>query len=622
MKLMLDTECYSSKPINAGLITNRIIKHPVDITPEELAKEVTRGKSFVPGYFTKKVDGEIRRRIQCWTLQQIICLDFDNGMTLDQAIEEFKNTAMFIYTTFSHSDDHHKFRVVFATEKEIDDYSIYTNTILELMSKYPQVDQSCKDGSRLFYGGVNLIELNYDNRLKIVKHATNVDTKVNYNNIEGFYPYDRSKVLKSNSIVGSKTPSNISTMSNISKLNNNIIHINNRDIEQLQQLINPLDITFHTHEEVYNYLSKQDLGKFLGLHEHMFTCVFHEDDSPSANIFVNEETGHYVYKCFSESCTFKSGTIIKCVERLLKCNRVQALRFLRKVYKINYYETDWQKEQKEILDENMRYIRSDQFKQDYPELHKRIKNYLGELYILHSIARDNLPAEHYTEDQVNALFFASVRHIENLCIRDGMRRNADLKSMGNKLALFSYLGILFKLKEDDIPDILLKEAKKELVKNKAKLGSKGLKLTSFFEIPSYSDSTLTFGEQKAVEFKDKHLTMGGMSYEMLFRSCGENEANRVYPQMKGKKLSKVSEESSELIEDVTLNMIGDKGWTTEQEILEHVELRKCYKKKQIKRMLGEMLEKYGLMRLRLNKELKKRLNVDVDGYPFVIYRED
>lgn len=599
---MLDTEKYTSKPKNAGAITNRIINHPVDIEPEDLIKEIASGKSFVPCSLHHK-NGVIKRRIENWQSQQLICLDIDDGMTIDEALIEFKDSAMFIYTTFSHSDENHKFRVVMATNEPITKYSDFTSTISYWMNRYPMVDQSCKDGSRLFYGGDNIFLINLSNRIPIIYSD---------DSLEVFRPYNRITNNTNNAIVGSKNLTQVHS--------NNIELIKSKDIEGLQFLINPLPITFHTHEEVYEYLSRQDLRKFLGLYDEYFNCIFHVDNSPSASIYVNPKTNHFVYKCFSGNCTFKNGTIIKCVERILKCNRIQALRFLRKVYRINYYETDWQKEQKEILEENMRYIRSDQFEQDYPELHKRIKNYLGELYIIHSIAKDNLPAEHYTEDQINSLFFASVRHIEKLCVRNGLRRNEDLKSMANKLSLFTYLGLLFKLKEDDIPEILLKEAKRELMKKKDKIGG-NIKLVSFFEIPSYSDQSLSFGEEKAIEFKDKHLTMRGWSYEMIHRVLGEDEASRVYPQLKGKELSERSKINTSVIEEVMNNILNEKGWVTEQQILEDIDLKKVYKEKQMKKALGEILDKYGLVRKRLNKDLKIKLNVNIDGYPFVMYRE-
>lgn len=618
MKLCLDTEEYNNKPNHKQVIqiNKRIVKNQIDISPKQLASEIVKGKSFVPATFNKDADGKYKRQIKLWNSQQIICLDFDEGMTIEQAKREFKNNAMFIYTTFNHSSDHHKFRVVMAANKVITDYKELQVIYDYLHNKYPMADSSCTDGSRLFYGGKELIELNYNNRLCIDSIVNNNKNKLDSNKShEGFRPYDNITINTNDSYVGTKSKS-VETVDNT-----NVRLIKNKDINKLQKILKPKKVKFHTHEEVYEYLSKQDIQKYLGVNGKYFNCVFHEDNKPSANIYKNYNTDHYVYKCFSDKCTFKSGTIIKATERLLKCRRIDALKFLRKVYRIEYYETKWQKEQKEILEENMRYLISEQFKIDYPELHKRIKNYIGELYVIHSVAKDNLPAEGYTKDQVNALMFASVRYIEKICVSAGMRKNEDIKGMANKLGLFAYLGILFKLQEDQIPDFLLKEAKRQLMKNKEKLGAKSLNMVSFFEIPSYSDDILSFSEEKANEFKNKHLTMRGWSYEMLYRVLGKDEANRVYPQMKGKELSDKSKISTKMIEKETMRLLEKQGWVVEQQVLNNIKLSKNYKQKQIKRVLGELIEKYDLIRRRLNKDLKNKLNCNIKGYPYVIYKE-
>ena len=92
--------------------------------------------------------------------------------------------------------------------------------------------------------------------------------------------------------------------------------------------------------------------------------------------------------------------------------------------------------------------------------------------------------------------------------------------------------------------------------------------------------------------------------------------------MKGKKLSVVSEDVTALLESVTMTLIAQKGWTTEQQILQSEEIvllrTKSFTEKQFKRIIGEMLDKYNLQRVRLNKKMKEELGIDVDGYPYVI----
>lgn len=385
--------------------------------------------------------------------------------------------------------------------------------------------------------------------------------------------------------------------------------LKNRDIEGLQEILKPEQITVSSHEEVYDYLKKQELHKLLGVHRDAFKCIVHEDNNPSAGILINANTGHHIYNCQSGNCGF-SGTIIQVTERLTGMNRINSLRFLRKVFRIEYAETDWQKEQKAILEENQRFIMSEEFKDFYPEVYKRVRNYIPLLYVINGFAKDHIITENFSDGNENAVFFISLSHIAKLM------GASDPKRIGDKIGLFAYLGLINKLPEDQIPNHLLNNAKHIAAKKHQK------NIVSFFSIPPYGDRSLSFSKKKAEEYVDKGFTMKGWSREMILRAVGDEEADRVYPQMKGKQLSLVSEEITSLIEGVVMSLVNFKGWTMEQEILQSEEIKTLNKKtlteKQFKRIIGELLDKYGLERVRLNNKLKEGLGIDVKGHPFVI----
>lgn len=62
----------------------------------------------------------------------------------------------------------------------------------------------------------------------------------------------------------------------------------------------------------------------------MFRCVVHKDENPSANIAMTSD-GLYNYYCFG--CGF-SGSIVKLIEEIANCNKVEAIKFIQKVYNI------------------------------------------------------------------------------------------------------------------------------------------------------------------------------------------------------------------------------------------------------------------------------------------------
>lgn len=167
--VMLDDEMFSEKPNQFEVkgINYRITKGYAKLTLEELADAIVTGKTFMPGIMEAR-NGILRRAKDNRHSQQIVALDFDNGLTLTDALnDEFiRSNASFLYTTFSHTDVINKFRIVFVLDKVIFDYTEITQILEGLLGLYPQADGNCKDGSRIFYDGTTIHWFDKSNRVK------------------------------------------------------------------------------------------------------------------------------------------------------------------------------------------------------------------------------------------------------------------------------------------------------------------------------------------------------------------------------------------------------------------------------------------------------------------------
>lgn len=259
----------------------------------------------------------------------------------------------------------------------------------------------------------------------------------------------------------------------------------------------------------------------------------------------------------------------------------------------------------------MSFIISEEFRVSYPETYKRIKKYINHLYVLNEFARDKVFTDNFSDNNQNALFFGSIKHLAGLC------NYKSIDKFNIRLGILCYVGLIKKLANDEIPEFLLREAYRQ-----KKLKGQNQRV-SYFSIPSYSEATLKFSESKAKEFKEMKFTVKGFGRELLVRSFGKSEADRVYPQLKGRKISELNETISQGIESIAIKLIKEKGWTTEEEILENVILyfrgQNRYKHIQIKRMLPEMLDKYNFKKAPLNKELKTRFGIDQKERFSIIY---
>jgi hypothetical protein len=84
-------------------------------------------------------------------------IDIDNGMTIDQLLENktYNELAWGFYTTPSHTNDAHRFRIVFITETPVEDFDGAILIFKQLTQMFPECDSVCKDATRIFYGTPN-----------------------------------------------------------------------------------------------------------------------------------------------------------------------------------------------------------------------------------------------------------------------------------------------------------------------------------------------------------------------------------------------------------------------------------------------------------------------------------
>lgn len=167
---------YNQKPTErqAASISNTITHSQDVLKVSDLAVKLSQGHSVVLGI----MNGERKRANLIG--QQILMLDFDNTMIVNgekvKVADEYyvqmddvlnnpwmKNYAAFMYKSFSYADDWQRFRVVIFLDKILRTADEVTNTYKWLMNKYPDADKAPKDCSRIFYGGTEVVEINFEN---------------------------------------------------------------------------------------------------------------------------------------------------------------------------------------------------------------------------------------------------------------------------------------------------------------------------------------------------------------------------------------------------------------------------------------------------------------------------
>lgn len=364
---------------------------------------------------------------------------------------------------------------------------------------------------------------------------------------------------------------------------------------------------------LYEYINSLDLEDYLGIYGTV-CCILpeHDDHTANAHIYTTDD-GTQVYKCFG--CG-KAYTIVSITEKLAQCKRHEAIEFIKKVYNIELVQSEWVMEQKQLMIDSANYLDSDDFIITFPELNKLIKTRK------HHVKSMLLHFSQYVNDdmQVNGkpFFFASYKTLMDVC---GIK--SDQNALSQSLALFALVNMIEKLPVENIPEKELNKAKEIAAKYNHK------KLTGFYSFEEYGTLLFEDSEDIAKTLKENNITLRGLSREYIYRTFGLELADKVYPQYKKENRRGNSYKSDEHTAEITVclfNLLDEKNYATEKEIVYLLGKRYCYQSTevQIKKSLQEMLLAYGLVRVKASKANKEKYNITdekISYQSYVICRE-
>lgn len=598
----------------------------VNITIENLADALVHGASFKPGVLAGG------NKAENWIEQQLFGLDFDDGIRIEEAYNKVISlgiTPCFMYTTFSHKEEHHKFRMIFCNDTVITDGNIRDKLQATLMGTIGGIDEVCFNRDRLFFGGKGHTVLypDYDTRINaesIIEKYWNDDFEQYISNAK-----PKSKKKKDSTAAGIKNKGRKSK--NLIVYEDNTDAISTLNIPLLQErlgikgdligtdrrrysLLVPTQspeaeksgrcengvYQFQSEAEMYNYINSIDLQEYLGVPSGTFCCLLptHEDNKPSAHIYITDD-GTQIYKCFG--CN-QARTIISITEQLAHCKRSEAINFIKRVYGIDYKPSEWVEQQRQLMIDSALYLDSEEFKETFPQINKLIRTRKADIqkilmhmtkYISDGLQLDGKP-----------LFFASLTSLMKVC-----ERNSKPK-MSQSITLFALLNMLNKVELNCIPEDELKKAKQI----SAKYGFK--KIVNFYQIEEYGFTTLEDSEKIAATLLDNNMTLKGLSREYILRTFGVDLADKVYPQFKFENRQGTSAKSDYLTGEialVVLETIKDQGYIFERNVNLNGTIGTQWKKS-----IQEILNSYGLRRVKLNKELKEKYGIKTNGYPCII----
>lgn len=586
-KIHLDTKEFTSKPLDSQTLSNlhkRICKTVEEIAPKELAESLANGQTMVLGV----MKNEVRKKVNL-NYQEVIALDFDDNTTIEEIENNvfIKDNASFIYTTFSHTEGHHKFRVVFFLENKLTNNEQVLEVYNKLFNMFPTADVNCKDSSRLFFGGKSYIEINFNNRLDA---NTIVDLP------EGSPIQERQEQLEL--AVDNTKVEDVNI-----KPTWWLIRHGHDDLVKAR--LSKYKATTHHQATAMEYVKSLNMGEVLDLPtERNFNDLFTQDTNPSANVYKLEDSEVWLYTRHSsdESKRF-TGSLIQVVQKLKKTHFMGALMYLIEVMDIDFKAT---KEIQRLINEIEIYsalLLSSDLKNTYPHVAKIFKdgrtNYASDVVQILQIAKNNVVE---VDGEIRMISQLSVRELAERIHGTDKKKNR----VSKVLNLMSTTDWIDKLSTDDLPEAL----RTKLVEYQKANNRKYRKNVIEFK---YLGSDF-FGvlNNKCEVMLDKGFTAKAtLTKEGLQNTFGDSEANKVFNQDTDRKVSKLSNDVETEAVHFIMGMIEANGYVEEKAVIEHLSnfIGKSLSDYKFKQLRSKITEGYGLERVRLNKTLKKEFAV-------------
>lgn len=594
----------------------------VNITIENLADALVHGASFKPGVLSGG------NKAENWIEQQLFGLDFDDGIKIEEAYNKVISlgiTPCFMYTTFSHKEEHHKFRMIFCNDTVITDGNTRDKLQATLMGVIGGIDEVCFNRDRLFFGGKGQTVLypDYDTRINaesIIEKYWNDDFEQYISNAKPKSKKKKDSTAASIKNKGTDTAKERSTYENL-----NVKAIKEHDIEYLRKVLAHDPIEFENKNEFWDYIySELDIAELIDIDDpRSFCCVLHDDHNPSANIFTTQN-GVQKYRCCSENLTLNIKQLIELLGDFK--SEYKAIQFIMNIYNLSIKESQWSIEQRENIDLMISNITLNKFKELCPQADKNIKYAKDTFLMMLSIARNNVYSEKFSNDDGEIVFFVTNKKLADYLGKGNSQKKIDKVSKYIKMLI--YHDLIRILDDDKIPKELLFKAIKYSGTDKRQGNH-----VSFYAIPSWVIQQLSTIENNGVRWKEKGYRIAGISFDMFYRSEGFDVAASIYPQYKKKKneygeivdrtTTKASDERTLKISEVILQCIQRKGYCTEKEVVYILGNKYRYEvtETQIKRSLNEIMDLYGLKKVKANKALKEQYHIKSDGYPNIIIED-
>lgn len=581
VEVLVDSVCYNEKPAGKTIaaITKRLPQSRQAITLEGLAQAAVNGRSWKASVLSDTNNGS-------FVSSSLVALDIDNKESYttinDFLVASNKYQPCFIYETFSSTEEHQRYRVVFAFDKTITDYNEMVALYEEVKAQYPTVDiDPSVDAGKILFGGKTLAF---------------------FNNV-----INKTPVVKA---VG-QAPRTTTKASNVKETNHESIEIDKDTVlenlaamEEQYADVQELDIN-----EAYRWINENvKMTDVLGIEENVrFRCILpnHEDNNPSARITTDGE--EQVYFCSCEACGYRLITLLS---KLLDMSEVKVKMMILNALNISFgseyqrnterYIADLRRNVNKMLPEDL---------QNYLNRRKLTRVYK----LIIDFADAHITYSSLSTDDDRVVFFLGKR-----ALKEEMKLNFISGNAGEKLTILCELGFLRKLTNAEIRKDALTNANQQREALKQRLG-KDINRVDFYELVDLSPSVIAQIQDRIQHMEDNYVRQKGNNVNRRINTFGAEEVLttiNVQAEVNTKKQNKI---------ETKLRNVLDTLLENNNNLFNESDLAKAYRdtdkkhitKKQAEQVVLDFIPTFkqeGLIdRVRVNKATRKQYGIPA-GY--------
>ena len=610
MKILcnLSEQQHKNKPTSP--IQNEL-RTPAEHDLKELCSKLSDGYSIKPAGIRCSWDIGKGKYNYNFISQQLFICDIDNSeqnndktpfsseyiMTPEKAVNVAISKGLkpcYIYYSYSSKPKLPKFHVCFVFDKAITDKVIRDsihNFLIDLFGMTPDrknyySDHQTKSYNNIFYGSYNKPS-SYSDFTAINSLETVIELSKDYIPAEIQHEQKERKVTR--------TPATAGT---------NIRLIQEHNVEELRTRLGIKESKqFDSKADFLNYIKTEiNLADLLELPEEQnFPCLFHNDKKASATIYKSDTSKVWLYNCFA--CDSKNLNIQRVIEKLGNfSSQYQATKFIQQVYCLEVKETEEVIQARADIDSILELLTStdsdkEQLIDIAPITNKVIKKDKDFYIKLLLYIRNHITPEQM-DTSGNYIIYLSNRQIQQIV------DSKSLDKTNKKLQKLQYLLMIVHPKEEQIPKAILQKVDRGYKNH-----------TSLYFVPSWTANHIHDIELQSIEWKEQGYTLQGMSTELLIRSAGTEKAKEVFTQEQD---FKTFDKWHDQILRTVQQLIQQKGYATEQEIINCCGLKKCIAIRQIKRSLADIMNCNCLIKVKNNKKWQEELGTDNKRYYIIV----